>query len=69
MKAINCSLCGAEMKADPDDCPVEKAMIYNGAANYFTIGYGSKFDEEVWLLALCDECLSKLKPLEIEEYM
>lgn len=71
MKIINCSLCQSEIQVDKhcEDDPVNKAILYSGAANYFTIGYGSKFDGETWLIALCDECLSKLKPLEIEEYM
>ena len=40
-----------------------------GAMNWFTIGYGSDFDLECWLLLFCDECLEKMKPLYSYNYL
>ena len=64
---VNCSFCGNKIVADYEK--LEKAMTDNGAINWFTIGYGSKFDGEQWLIALCDECLEKCVPLEKKDYL
>src|SRR5574340_1662159 len=67
MKDIKCSFCGAPMKEEFDaDLPIEQidtSMIHKGAVNWFTCGYGSGFDTFQFLLAICDECLDKCKPL------
>lgn len=69
IKEIKCSFCQGKMELDPSDCEPEKAIVYSGAVNWFSIGYGSKFDLEKWLLAICDECLEKVEPLKTEDIL
>jgi len=74
-KVVQCSLCGGEMRVEITYIPVgqepdfDKEMIYSGAINWFCIGYGSDFDGEQWLLAVCDNCLHKATPLKKYNYM
>jgi len=67
MQKVKCSFCENTMEVD--DEPLDQAMVYSGGINWFTMGYGSKFDTESWLLAMCDDCLEKADPVKIIEYM
>lgn len=69
---VNCSFCQKEMRVDQGRykrIPLEEAMVYSGCINWNTIGYGSDRDGERWLLAICDDCLHKAKPLKKYDYM
>jgi hypothetical protein len=73
MEEVKCSFCGADMEIDtetsgPREIKPEEAMVYCGGINWFTLGYGSKFDLEQWLLAICDGCLENCKPLKKKDY-
>lgn len=74
MKRIKCSFCSTELELDKyhlhdKDLDLSKAITYGGAINWFTCGYGSKFDGEQLLLAICDVCLKKADILDRKEYL
>jgi len=64
---VQCSFCSTEMKVT--GLEMHKEIVYNGGVNWFTLGYGSRFDGEQWLIAICDECLEKCKPIKTKEYL
>lgn len=80
---VACSLCGKEIRWSV--CPtaphwhvdkeiryrgsVTHGIIYGGEAGWYTLGYGSNFDGERWLLVFCDKCLESFKPAKIESYL
>ena len=37
----------------------ESQMYLGGSVDKFTCGYGSKFDMDSFIIAICDDCLSK----------
>lgn len=56
----NCMCCGKDIKLIHGDISKpEDACWLNGSVNKFTIGYGSKFDGDVYIIALCDDCIDK----------
>ena len=66
-----CSLCGKEVvRIDPTrkDIPLEEDML-DGAAGWLSHGYGSNFDGESWLMCFCNECLMKMKPIKLFDYL
>ena len=70
-KKYKCSFCKkneVEYKYfDKEKITPEKGIIFNGAINWFTAGYGSKFDGKQFLLAICDECLKECIPISIKD--
>jgi len=68
LKKIKCSFCINEIEWDLSD-EISKAIIYDGACNWFTCGYGSKFDGEQLLLVICDICLAKADILKKKNYL
>lgn len=69
MPKVKCSFCLKEIKIHGIDSDITEDIISKGAVNNFTIGYGSQYDGEMWLLAICDECLTKAVPLKITDYL
>lgn len=72
MKTVNCSFCGKELEilhekgADLPD--LVYTMIGDGGVNWFGLGYGSGYDMRELMLAICDGCLDKCKPVAWREY-
>lgn len=74
-KVVPCSICGKELKVEttyvrPGEEPaLDKEFVYSGAINWWTIGYGSDFDCEKWLIAICDICHRNIKALAVVNYV
>jgi len=72
LKEIKCSFCPNVLKVmnlEENKEELEKAVVYGGAINWFTIGYGSDLDGKIFLLAICDDCLRKTTPLDCKHYL
>lgn len=67
-RKIKCSFCPNELEYDKD-LDLSTAVTYGGAINWFTCGYGSDFDGEQLLIAICDVCLEKADILDRKEYL
>lgn len=39
----------------------ESGMYKNGIVDKIAAGYGSKFDTDMFIIAVCDDCVEKLK--------
>ena len=69
MSKVKCSFCLKEIEVKGIDENITKDIVLKGAINNFTIGYGSQYDGEMWILAICDECLTKAVPLKKIDYL
>ena len=68
MRKAKCSFCPNEVEWTCGD-NIEEAMVYGGACNWFTCGYGSKFDGEQLLIVICDVCLEKADIRDRKDYL
>ena len=55
---INCICCGKEINLlDGDDGEPENQMWNGGVVSNISAGYGSNCDGDVYLIAVCDDCI------------
>ena len=74
-KKVKCSFCPNEvevLESEPPFFPnddLSNAIVYDGTINWFPCGYGSDFDGEQFLIAICDVCLKKADILGKKKYL
>jgi len=60
-----CIICGKELtEILPSETPqpLNNSMWNDGIVDIISIGYGSKFDGDQYIIAICDDCIeSKLE--------
>jgi len=60
LKSIPCVCCGFEIKElKSDSDPLDETMVNDGIINKNVAGYGSKHDENIYLVGICDKCIEK----------
>ncbi len=47
----------------------ERGMYMDAAVDVIAANYGSIYDGNVYLIALCDDCIKKKKPILLRNYM
>lgn len=57
---MNCIICDSEIKPI-EDSNDEKGMWLDGIVDKISANYGSKFDGDMFLIAVCDNCLESKK--------
>ncbi len=60
MVVFNCICCNKEIKPlYPELSNGERGMYYHGIVDSIYAGYGSRFDENKYLIAICDDCVEE----------
>jgi len=62
-----CIKCGAEIKPIDPEAPYsspQSAMWNGGIVDKIAAGYGSKLDGNIYIIAICDECVLNSEVIE-----
>lgn len=71
-KSLKCICCGFEIKSIEEPFPNEnlwEGMWHGGIVERISAGYGSQLDGEMYILAICDNCIKEKKENGLLKYI